>query len=197
MAERLLSTHSGGSPKVCNRPIADIQVCRQIVEMRSLKSLPLCVLAAVLSGCSYTYNLSAVVIDGRLAFVVDQTFLRSPDCIRGIEVSLDTDGPNPQLESGDDASKIRNGVYWSQRMETGSCLNDFPVLYGSQLKGTPFVFSDGESGIVMPKKLRVGVIYQVHTESSGSGYGSGWFRITPQLTVESWREDPTPQGDYS
>ncbi|QIK77538.1 hypothetical protein G7077_12590 [Sphingomonas piscis] len=166
--------------------------------MQPSKRLTLCVLAAALGGCSYSYSLRAVVINGRLAFVVDPSSGRSPDCVRGITVSLDDSGPNAVAEQGDDEGLVKNGgAYWWENKETGSCLNDFPVFYGAPLEGKPFDYGDEHSGYVRPKKLRVGVIYEVNAQSSGSGYGSGWFRITPQLTVESWPEDPTPVSPSS
>ena len=160
--------------------------------MLPLNRLTICILALALGSCSYDYSLRAVVIDGRLAFIVDPSSDRTPNCVRGITVSLDDSGPHAEPTKGDDEGLVKNGVYWWENKEVGSCLNDFPVFYGAPLQGKPFDYGDKHSGRVKPKKLRVGVVYEVSASSSGSGYGTGWFSITPQLTVESWPEDPTP-----
>jgi hypothetical protein len=166
--------------------------------MHLSKPVALCVVALALSSCSYGYELRAVVINGRLAFVVDPSSSRKPDCVRGVTVSLDDQGPIAEPEKGDDVGLVRNGgAYWWDIRDVGSCFNDFPVFYGAPLMGNPFDYGDGHSGYVKAKKLRVGVIYAVNAQSSGSGYGTGWFRITPRLTVESWPQDPTPAASAS
>jgi hypothetical protein len=144
----------------------------------------------VLGSCSYAYDLLAVAIDGRLAFIVDPSSDRKPDCIRSIHVSVDKGGPIAQPTPGDDEALVRNGgAYWWKGFEVTSCLNPFPIFYGQPLKGDPF-YEDG-SGSVDAKPLRLGVVYEVQT-SSGGGYGAGWFRITRHGHIENFRDDPTP-----
>src|SRR3546814_10560334 len=46
--------------------------------------------------------------------------------------------------------------------------------------------------ILEAKPLVAGHVYEVSMQSSGSGYGTGWFRITADRHVENWRSDPTP-----
>lgn len=149
--------------------------------------------ALMLGSCSYAYDLLAVVIDGRLAFIVDPVSDRKPDCIGSIDVSADKGEPVAQPAPGDDEGLVRNGgVYWWKSFEVTSCPNPFPIFYGQPLKGVPFIYQDGKPSSVEAKPLRIGAVYEVTTSSSGSGYGGGWFRITKDRRVENFREDPTP-----
>lgn len=155
--------------------------------------------AFALGSCSYSYDLLAVVIGGRLAFIVDPSSSREPDCIRGITVSTDKgETATAKATSGDNEQLVANGVYWWKSMVQRECQNPFPVFYGQPLKGIRLVYPEGipgageASSIVEAKPLRVGVVYEVTTTSSGSGYGGGWFRITPDRHVENWPNDPTP-----
>jgi len=75
-------------------------------------------------------------------------------------------------------------------MDGNSCINPFPVFYGSSLRGRPFEYDNGPSQVTS-KKLRAGVLYKVETTSRTADYGSGWFRITDDLKVESWPTNPT------
>lgn len=146
-----------------------------------------------LGSCSYAYNLRAVAIDGRLAFIVDPTSDRKPDCVRSIEVSVDEGGPIALSAAGDDEKLVRNGgVYWWKVFDASSCPNRFPIFYGQRLKGVPFVYDDGRSSSVEAKPLRLGVLYSVLTTSSGSGAGEVWFRIDKNGHIENFREDPSP-----
>lgn len=140
--------------------------------------------ALALSGCSYVYDLLAVVIDGRLAFVVDPHSRRHPECIQSIHVL--TDEPvraRPTLS--DDKRLVANGVFWWKDTAIDACPNPFPVFYGVQLKGKPFVYQGGSTGSVDAKPLRIGVVYEVDAVSSGSGIGGGRFRILPNRRVEN------------
>jgi hypothetical protein len=129
------------------------------------------------------------VIGGRLAFVVDPKSRRGADCIRSIDVSADEGEPKANPAPGDDKSLVENGsVYWWSFAEVATCDNPFPVFYGIKLKGRP---SPG-MGHVMAKPLVRGVVYQVNTWGSGSGNGSGWFKILPSGRIENYRSDPTP-----
>jgi hypothetical protein len=60
------------------------------------------------------------------------------------------------------------------------------------LKGVPFDYGGGRTSSVKAKPLVVGHVYEVGMESSGSGYGSGWFRMTRDGHIENWRSEPTP-----
>ena len=167
--------------------------------MRSptLRLLGISLAALALGSCSYTYDLLAVVIGGRLAFIVDPSSDRKPNCIRSIDVSVDKGGPHAKPAKGDEELSVTNGgVYWQKTFNVGSYPNPFPVFYGAPLKGVP----SRDVGSVEAKPLHVGVLYEVTAESSGSGYGGGWFRITEERRVENFPDDPTPavlnEGGY-
>lgn len=151
--------------------------------MRSIMAL---VLPLALSGCSYVYDLRAIVINGRLAFMVDPRSKRQADCIRSIHVQT-ADGETASAKPGPDDAEglVANGVYWWKDYAIDGCPNPFPILYGQPLAGRPFVYSDGDTRGVEAKPLRIGVIYEVQTSSGGSGYGEGRFRIRADRTVEN------------
>ncbi|MDI1295760.1 MAG: hypothetical protein PSY12_07720 [bacterium] len=140
--------------------------------------------STLLTGCSYVYDLKAIVIGGRLAFIVSPSSLRGADCIRGIDVSADAEvRATPAV--GDDQKLVKNGSFWTQTTVVEACLNPFPIIYGTSLRGEPFVHNGQPIGVVRAKPLQVGVVYQVQTSSSGSGYGGGRFRILPNRHVEN------------
>ncbi|WP_235522881.1 hypothetical protein [Novosphingobium sp. Leaf2] len=134
------------------------------------------------SGCSSVYDIRAKIIDGRLAFVAKTDFFGNPDCVRGISVATD-DGPAASPEAGDDVSAVRRGVYWEQTFSSPSCDNPFPVVYGARLSGPLFKYADGQTKSVKAKPLVKGITYSVSAQSSGSAYGGGKFRITPEGKV--------------
>lgn len=116
-------------------------------------------IALALGSCSYTYDVRAVMIDGRLAFVADRSWLGQPDCFRSIEVRSRAE-PSRAL--------------WRQAAPASSCPFDFPVFYGDRL------IAD-----VLVEPLRAGTIYEVASMSRGSGYGRGRFRLTGDRRVEN------------
>lgn len=146
--------------------------------------------AICVGSCSYGCDLLAVVIKGRLAFIVDPSSEWQPDCIASISVQADKGEPQAVPSKGDDKSMVNNGIsYWNKTFDLSSCPNKFPIFYGASLVGTPF-YSDGSYN-VEAKPLRVGALYQVSTSGDG-GYGNAWFRITSDQRVENLRDDPTP-----
>ena len=161
------------------------------MRFRRLQPFVICLSALTVGSCSYGYDILAVAINGRLAFVVDPRSSYKPDCIGRINVSVDRGGPVAHAGPGDDVALVRNGgVYWWKFTEVTSCENPFPIFYGQQIKGHPFIYRDGPSN-VEAKPLRVGVLY--HVETSGDGaYGYRWFRINKGGHIENLREDPTP-----
>ncbi|HUD89994.1 hypothetical protein [Sphingobium sp.] len=143
-----------------------------------------CCFLLLLIGCSYVYELQAIVLDGRLAFIVSPSSQRSADCIRSIDVSAETNvRATPTF--GDDRQLVKNGSFWQQATAIEACLNPFPVIYGTSLKGEPFSYNGQQIRAVRAKPLQVGVIYQVQTSGSGSGGGVGRFRILPNRRVEN------------
>lgn len=145
-----------------------------------------------LGSCSYGYDLLAVAINGRLAFIVDPHSSYKPDCIESVDVSVDKGGPIARPAATDDTRLVRNGgVYWWKSFEINSCLNPFPIFYGQQLKGPPFIYQNGNPSSVEAKPLRIGVLYSVNTSGDGA-YGRGWFRIAKGGHIENLQSDPTP-----
>jgi hypothetical protein len=144
-----------------------------------------------LGSCSYGYDLLAVAINGRLAFIVDPHSSYKPDCISSMDVSVDKGGPLARPSGDDDAALVRNGgVYWWKTFDVTSCENPFPIFYGQQLSGPPFLYEDGPSG-VEAKPLRIGVVYSINTSGDGA-YGRGWFRIEKGGHIQNLAGDPTP-----
>lgn len=157
----------------------------------SIRYVLVLVAALTLGSCSYGYDILAVAINGRLAFVVDPRSSYKPDCIRSINVSVDRGGPIAHPGPGDDVALVRNGgVYWWKSTEVTSCENPFPIFYGQQIKGPPFIYNNGPSS-VEAKPLRVGVLYEVEMDGAGAS-AMGWFRIDKRGHIENLREDPTP-----
>jgi hypothetical protein len=143
-----------------------------------LKAIAALLLPFGMSGCSSVYDLRAVVLDGKVAFVPTEVDFRGdPDCIKFISVSAN-DGPPPTPEEGDTIGLVENGTYWYQSFAVTSCENPFPVVYGESLAGPPF--GENYPDVVKPKPLRVGVVYEVTTLSDGSAYGGGKFMINDQ-----------------
>jgi hypothetical protein len=154
--------------------------------------LAISLLALTLGSCSYGCDILAVVIGGRLAFIVDPASEWQPDCIYGISVEADKGEPKAEPEKTDDRLLVTNGgLYWDQTFAVTSCENRFPIFYGAPLQGPPFVYNGKGLGSVAAKPLRVGALYHVTTSGDG-GYGNGWFRIMPDWRVENLRDDPTP-----
>lgn len=137
-----------------------------------------------LAGCSYPYDLQAVVIHGRLAFIVDPGSQHKPNCFRSIHIETDEEA-RAAPTTGDDRKLIANGVFWWRDFAVDGCPNRFPILYGQPLSGKPFAYQDSTASAVQAKPLRIGVVYEVDTASSGSAYGSARFRIRADHTVEN------------
>ncbi len=160
--------------------------------MSPLRSLTISFAALALGSCSYGCDILAVVIGGRLAFIVDPSSEWQPDCISGITVQADDGDPKATPAKGDDRLLVLNGgAYWWKTFDVTSCGNPFPIFYGAPLSGPPFENGDGKPSGVEAKPLRVGALYHVTTSGAG-GYGNGWFRITSDLGIENLRDDPTP-----
>jgi len=141
--------------------------------MRS-RALGVTCLALLLTGCSYSYELLASIIGGRLAFIVDQASDREPDCINAITVEMDdpAHGSDPPGEE-----------HWFERASY-DCKNPFPIFYGVALKGGP-PENGPQYATVSAKPLKVGIIYTVSTTSGATGYGGGRFRLRANGSVEN------------
>ena len=136
----------------------------------------LCILSQ--SGCSYSYDVSAKVSNGRLVFDANPQW--GGDCVRRVEVSSEEGGA---------------GTVWEQSISfDDGCKNKFPIAYGKPLRGHPQVYDSGgvpdamvgtSAPSVAAKKLRAGVIYTVSTGTGATGYGCGRFRIGSDGRVEN------------
>lgn len=136
--------------------------------------------ALSVTGCSSVYRVKAIVLAGRIAFIVDPQSKHQPSCITDIDVIAS--GPaRARPASGDDVSRVRYGTFWHQSVED-DCVDAFPIQYGQPLKGRARPFGSAVE-VVAPKRLKIGVVYEVATISPGSAYGSGAFKILPDRTL--------------
>lgn len=141
----------------------------------------LAAVSMMVSSCSYVYDLLAVVHDGRLVFVVDQNSPSHPDCFRQIEV-VSAQRAAVEPSSGDDRSRTGYGTVWRDEVEyENECENQFPFAYGHSLNGNQRT----EHGVVQPKPLARGVVYEVATLTGANGYGSGQFVIRADGRVDN------------
>lgn len=140
--------------------------------------LPL--LSIALGSCSYTYNVRAVVIGGRLAFVVDPKSRHDASCMNAIDV-IASRGVAAQASPGDDISRVKYGTFWHERLDY-DCLDKFPIYYGQQFKGVHRPLGQVIE-TVAAKPLKIGVVYEVTTTTGATGYGNGAFKILPDRTV--------------
>ncbi|MGH6614183.1 hypothetical protein [Sphingomonas sp.] len=159
---------------------------------RTIRSSAALACLLLLGSCSYTYELLATVINGRLAFVVDPTSRKTPTCINAIDV-VAHDEARAREAPGDDPSLIGSGTFWSERVGF-DCVDQFPILYGALLKGRPRL-TDQQRGSVAAKPLRIGVIYDVIVVTGATGYGGGAFRILPDRRVVNVRPPRTSDSD--
>lgn len=144
--------------------------------MRAFRALALICLLG-LSGCSYGFDVQAVIIDGRLAFVPGPRGAK-PDCVSRVMVR-DEDAP---VAATYDAW-IRSAYAWADQGGYG-CADRFPLFYGEALKGEDSAGA-GISDEVAAKPLRAGVIYEVMITSGATGYGGGRFRLRSDGGVEN------------
>ena len=127
-----------------------------------------------LHGCSYSYDVHAVMIDGRLAFVsADDDFT----CAANISITTDEAARRTPAE-GDNNSLIQNaGAFWWTNAPAIDWLMPFPVIYGT--------VPAGMRQHVAPKPLQIGTIYSVSTVGPGGGIGHGCFRLEASNTVRN------------
>ena len=149
--------------------------------MRVLPLLSLIGLLA-LGGCSDTFDVRAVMTDGRLTFVADGPSRGRARCVSHVAVMVAEASPS----SG-------HGPYeaWRQRayawVDQGGygCDDRFPIVYGQALKGEDVRSSGPTFEDVAPKALEVGRVYIVMVTVDATGYGGGSFRLLPDGTVEN------------
>lgn len=149
--------------------------CRHLLPLAGL----------LLSSCSYSYDLRAIVIDDRLAFIVDPRSRNQAACTHGVHVTTASgERATARAAPGDERALVANGVFWWVDLEVGECLNRFPILYGQPMQGKSFPGTNHPAPQVDAKPLRRGVIYEVTTSGDG-GYGGGRFRIRADQTIEN------------
>lgn len=150
--------------------------------------------ALSVTGCSSVYRIKAVVLAGRIAFIVDPQSRHQPSCVTDIDVIAS--GPaRARPTGGDDVSRVEYGTFWHESVED-DCIDTFPIQYGQMLKGRARPFGSAVE-VVAPKPLRIGVVYEVATISPGSAYGSGAFRILPDRTLVNVPPPPLAPPDVS
>lgn len=125
--------------------------------MRGQK-VALILLAASLGGCSYEYQLEAVLLNEQVIFIVDPSSRSVPSCFRQVEVS----GLSGRI------SEWRDSVDYKD-----ACSNKFPIVYGAKLNGRP----QADWPTINAKPLQRGVVYEVNTTTGATGYGVGRFSI--------------------
>jgi len=138
------------------------------------------ILAVSLGSCSYAYHLTAVVIGGRVAFVVDPASRHDASCINQIDV-IAAGGARAKPAPSDDVSRVQYGTFWHQSLDY-DCVDEFPIFYGQRLKGKPNPLGQAIEA-VSAKPLKIGVVYEVTTTTGATGYGGGAFKILPDHTV--------------
>ena len=160
-------------------PIAAmLTACHHLSMARLWLLLPL--LPQVLGSCSYTYDLKAMVIGGRLAFVVDPKSPRDASCLNEISV-IASGEEKAKAAPGDDVSRVGYGTFWYERLGYDRA-DGFPILYGQRFKGKRAPLGQVIE-VVAAKPLRVGIVYEVTTTTGAGGYGGGAFKILPDRTV--------------
>lgn len=137
-----------------------------------------------MTGCSYVYDVTAAVIDGRLAFTAEWRTLFREHCVTEIAVVADDREHRAHAEPRDDKVRVGYGTYWRVRVGY-ECENTFPIFYGQQLQGETLP-QEQQSGEVAPKPLKRNILYRVETVSGATGYGSGRFMIRTDGRVENF-----------
>jgi hypothetical protein len=143
----------------------------------------------VLGGCSYSYDILATMIDGRLTFIVDPNSRSKPSsCLTTIVVAAQDREHPVEAEPGDNVGLVDAGIVWWNSVGY-ECETRFPVTYGVPLAGGPITPEEVEREVAA-KQLTPGVVYEV-VASAGIGHGGGRFRLTAAGEVENLpRRDP-------
>ena len=114
-------------------------------------------IALALSGCSYSYDVTAMSSDGHVVFAVDPKSRQQPDCIRQIAVYAEDE---------------RQPAWRESVSYDDDCANTFPIVYGISLMGH---HQDDTISELEARILRNDVVYEVSTTTGATGYGSGRF----------------------
>jgi hypothetical protein len=150
----------------------------RVVRIRIALVLLMC---AALSGCTWGYDVTAVLRNGVLHFAASRP-VWDDGCVREIEV-VARSGPNAAASPGDDELRISHGTYWYASVDDDDdCANRFPIAYGTTLQGEALL--NAPYGRVSPNQLPPGEYY-VFTKTGGSGNGIGRFILHANGRVEN------------
>ena len=126
----------------------------------TLRTAFIALVTSALCGCSYSYPLKVVFLDGNIAFSTDR---HSSGCLSTLEVTSQT---------GQSMWKFDGPLRFTD------CKNELPLVYGHIAAGTT---SAGP-----PKRLEPDVTYYVYASDGDTYYGS--FKIRRVLKVDSESE---------
>jgi len=154
-------------------------------------TLSVLIVCLAISGCSYVYDVVAVVHDGVVQFTDKRSwfeqFVFGGRCVREVWVTARS-GPVPTIAAGDNADIItRHRTYWSEAVAyEDACANRMPLTYGAALSGRPQ--RDNPLVPVSPKALLPDIIYDVSTTTGATGYGRGRFVVRRDGHLENLPE---------
>ena len=138
-------------------------------ETRFVRTLAALLAPAFLGSCSYSFDVVALVRDGRLMFVPGPDRDSRNICVRGVDVQA-TGSVRATAEAGDRLEQVRQGVFWSESLDWSAPCSPFPLVYG-RLGSRAATDSAGVSA----KPLVKGVPYDVSISGDGGGHGGGCF----------------------
>lgn len=121
---------------------------------------------ALLAACSYVYSVEAVFIDGKLAFVSDETKeTGAPYCLISFKVS--------------DAAGVAVWEFdaYDLYKDAPKCGPNFPLRYGQAPKGAVTV--------TPAKPLKVGELYTIEGNAGNALEGSFRYQVKRITTVEN------------
>lgn len=139
-------------------------------------------LLAPLAGCSYYYEVSALLFDGPFAFAADPW--RNPlarDCVGQFSVERD-DGQPITADEADDETRTGYGTVWFQIIRhEDACANVFPIRYAEAFAGR----FDARWRPARAKPLELGVNYTLLTTTGATGHGGGRFVIGADGSIKN------------
>ena len=141
--------------------------------MKALVTLTLLGLPS-LGACADTFEITPVMIDGRLAFVDRRTPAR---CVSSVMVMRDADTQAP--DEREEAWRARTTA-WIDHGGYG-CDDTLPLFYGQPLMGNA-ASTDGE---FVPRPLETGVTYKVTVGSGATDEAVTRFRLLTNGQVEN------------
>jgi hypothetical protein len=130
---------------------------------RRFKACVTSALALSLIGCSYHYDLKAVELNGKIAFVPAKD--KGSGCLANFKVTS---------EAGEVVWDLTAGQYFSP-----PCQSDFPIVYGSVPRNM--------RERVKAEPLRAGILYKLEGWD-GDRY-SGAFRFRQGIVVDNVKTD--------